>query len=134
MSLLSLSIQSDATWSSVGGAALAFVSDGRQVKDGLSLVVASDQVLTLRRSIQFTSVLPSLATKAGGFPKMGRNRLDYKIPMLAADGRIYLNRVVVDVVSHPEFTRANRILMVKDTGALVLDADTAGFFSDSLLS
>jgi hypothetical protein len=113
---------------------LAFVSDGRQVKDGLSLVVAADTSLVTRRRLVFAATLPAFASKVGGYPKMGRSHMDYVMPFLATDGRVYMNRFVGDFAFHPEFTKVQRALLVKDAGALLLDADTAGFWQDSLLS
>jgi hypothetical protein len=132
MSLVNAVVKTGATWAPTGGSDLTFTGDGRAVTDGLSLVVAADTNLLTRRSLTVRATLPALPSKAGEYAKLGRNSLVYKVPFIAADGKLYTQSVRVEMAFHPEYAGKNTV--IADTAAFVADADFTAFWQSSILA
>lgn len=132
MSLLNAVVKTGATWAPTGGSDLTFTSDGRAVNDGVSLVVTADTNLLTRRSLVARAILPALPSKAGEYAKLGRNSVVYKVPFIAADGKLYTQSVRIEMAFHPEYTGKNTV--IGDAAAFVADSDFTSFWQSSVLS
>jgi hypothetical protein len=132
LSLINAIIKTGATWAPTGGTDVTFVPDGKTVQDGISLVVAADTNLLTRRSLTARAVLPALPAKTGDFAKLGRNSLVYKVPFVAADGKLYLQTVRIEMAFHAEYTGKNTV--INDATAFIADSDFANFWQSSLTS
>lgn len=132
MSLANAVVKTGATWAPTGGSDLTFTGDGRAVNDGISLVVTADTNLLTRRSLVARAIMPALPAKAGEYAKLGRNSVVYKIPFVAADGKLYTQSVRIEMAFHPEYTAKNTA--IADTAAFVADADFTAFWQSSILS
>lgn len=134
MSLANAIIKTGATWAPTGGSDLTFVSDGRQISDGLSLVVAADTNLVLRRTLLARATLPTVPAKVGDYARLGRAALTYGIPFLAADGKLYKQTVKIEMAFHSEYASANKNVVIADSAAFIADADFLTFWQSLLLS
>lgn len=132
MALSAAVIKTGASWSATGGTDLTFALDGRSVKDGISLVVPADTNLITRRSLECRAIMPALAATASSFAKLGRNYLSYRVPFVAADGKLYLQHVQVQTSFHAEYTGKNTVL--NDATAFLADSDFANFWQSSILT
>lgn len=132
MSLSNAVIKTGATWSSSGGSDLTFAPDGRSVKDGISLVVPADTNLILRRSLECRAILPALASSSATYAKLGRNTLSYRIPFVAADGKLYLQHIKIETSFHAEYGGKNGAL--SDATAFFGDSDFTSFWQSSIVT
>jgi len=132
MSLTNAVYKSGATWAPTGGSDVTLVPDGRVVKNGLSLVVAADTNLLLRRGFTLVTTLPAMPVSTGAYAKLGRNSLKEVIPFLAADGKLYLQSVRIETAFHSEYTLKNTA--IADAAAFVSDSDFTSFWQSSLLT
>lgn len=132
MALSNAVIKTGATWSSTGGSDLTFAPDGRTVKDGISLVVPADSNLILRRSLECKAILPALAPTASSFARLGRNTLSYRVPFVAADGKLYLQHVKIETTFHAEYTGKNTV--INDATAFFGDSDFTAFWQTSVVT
>lgn len=132
MALTSAVFKSGATWAPTGGSDVTLVSDGRQISNGVSLVVSGDTDLITRRSLQFVATLPALAVNSAAFAKLGRNSVRYAIPFIADDGKLYTQIVRIETSFHSEYTA--KATAVADIAALVSDSDFTDFWTKSLLT
>lgn len=132
MSLANAVVKTGATWAPTGGSDLTFTSDGRAINDGISLVVAADTNLLTRRSLVARAVLPALPAKAGEYAKLGRNSVVYKVPFIAADGKLYTQSVRIEMAFHPEYSSKNTV--IADAAAFIADADFTSFWQSSILT
>lgn len=134
MSLQTAVIKTGATWAPTGGTDLTFTPDGRAVSDGVSLVVAADTNLTLRRTLLCKATLPALPAKVGEYAKLGRASLTYKIPFISSDGKLYQQPVRIEMGFHSEYSDANKAIVIADAAAFVADADFANFWRYLILT
>lgn len=134
MSLSNAVIKSGATWAPTGGTDLTFVPDGRQISDGLSLVVAADAVLTTRRTLLARAVLPTVPAKVGDFARLGRSTLTYRIPFIAGDGKLYAQSIKLEAAFHSEYNSALKNTALADSAAFFADSDFTAFWQSLLLS
>lgn len=132
MALSSAVIKTGATWAPTGGSDLTFGPDGRSVKDGISLVVPADTNLITRRSLECRAIMPGLAASSAAFAKLGRNFMSYRVPYVAADGKLYLQHVQIQTSFHADYSDKNTIL--GDAIALLADSDFADFWQKSILT
>lgn len=132
MSLTNAVVKTGATWSPTGGTDLALTSSGRSIKDGLELVVTSDASLLLRRSVELKVSMPSLPPSANAYAKLGRRSLTYRIPFVAADGKLYTQLIRVEASFHAEDSRQNGL--ISDMAAFFSDSDLSGFWNNLLLN
>lgn len=132
MSLSNAVIKTGATWSATGGTDLTFAMDGRSVKDGISLVVPADTILTTRRSLEARAILPAMAVNANSYAKLGRNSLAYRVPYMAADGKLYYQHVKIECTFHAEYTGKNTVL--NEAIAFLADSDFAQFWQNSIVT
>lgn len=134
MSLQNAIIKSGATWTPTGGVDLAFVPDGKSLSDAVNLVVLSDTNLLTRRSLTARALLPAAPTKVGDYAKLGRNSVTYRLPFIAADGKMYTQTVKLETAFHAEYTPALKQTATNDGAAMFVDADFANFWQAALLS
>jgi len=132
MSLTNAVFKTGASWAPTGGSDVTLVPDGRQVTNGLSLVVSGDVNLLTRRGIVVTTTLPALPATSGAYAKLGRNALKYSIPFIAADGKLYTQTVRIETAFHSEYSSKNTA--IADIAALVSDSDFTAFWQSSLLT
>lgn len=131
MALSNAVVKTGATWSSTGGADLTFAPDGRTVKDGVSLVVPADTNLILRRSLECKAIMPALAPSSTQFAKLGRTSLAYRVPFIAADGKLYLQHVKIEATFHSEYTA--KATVMGDAIAFLADSDFSAFWLTSIV-
>lgn len=134
MSLLNAIIKTGCTWAPTGGTDVTFVPDGRQVSDGVSLVVAADTNLLTRRTLVAKATLPALPANANAYAKLQRGVLTYKIPMIAADGKLYQQTVAINTSFHPETTDSAKAVILTESVSFLADADFLNFWKLGLLS
>lgn len=132
MSVLNASILSGATWTPTGGSALVFASDGRSVPGGVSLVVPADTNLVLRRSLEVRAILPAYAANSNAFARMGKCTMLYRIPYVAADGKLYSQPVRIEASFHPDY--ATKSARMNEAIAFLADSDFTDFWLNSLIS
>lgn len=123
---------SGATWAPTGGSSTTLAADGRQVKNGVSLIVTGDTNLLTRRSLQCTATLPALPANSGSYAKLGRNSIRYAIPFVAADGKLYTQLVRIETSFHSEYS--GKATAIADIAALTQDSDFTDFWTKSLLT
>lgn len=134
MGLQTATIKTGATWAPTGGTDLSFVPDGKALTDGVNLVVVADTNLLLRRSLTARATLPAAPTKVGNYAKLGRNSIVYKLPMVALDGKTYVQSVRIEVTFHAEYSLANKTIAIQDACALTADSDFQNFWLSSILT
>lgn len=132
MSLSGAVFKTGATWSPTGGTDLTLALDGRPVQNGVSLVVTADNNLLTRRSIIAQATLPALAQSPAAYAKLGRNDFQYRVPFIAADGKLYVQTVRIATAFHAEFPGRNTA--IADIAAFVSDSDFTPFWQNSLLT
>ena len=132
MALTNATFKTGATWSSTGGTDETLVPDGSKQDMGARFVISSDTNLLTRRTVLFKVSPPALAPNSASFAKLGRRSLAYRVPFIAADGKLYLQPVNIEAAFHAEYTSSNARLL--DAVAMVLDSDFGPFWSSLLLS
>lgn len=132
MSLTNAVMKTGATWSPTGGTDLTLTPSGRAISNGIELVVASDSSLLARRSVEFKVSLPALPPSSNGYAKMGRRGVVYRVPYVAADGRLYVQTLRIEAAFHADDARQNGL--IADGAALLVDSDFTGFWQKLLLS
>jgi hypothetical protein len=108
--------------------------DGRFVANGLNLVVTDDVNLITRRSLVCVATPPGLAPNDSSYAKLRRNRVHYKIPFIANDGKLYMQTVKVESAFHAEETAANVAKHHSIGAASLLDSDFTDFWANQLRS
>lgn len=132
MSLSNAVLKTGATWSPSGGTDVTFVPSGRSLQSGIELVASSDTSLILRRSLELKASLPSLPPASNAYAKLGRRSLVYRIPYVAADGKLYTQSVRLEAAFHADDTRQNTL--IADCAAFFADADFTSFWQSFLLT
>ena len=132
MSVLNASVLSGATWTPSGGSALTFAPDGRSVQGGVSLVVPADTNLVLRRSLEVRTILPAYPASPNAFARMGKCTMLYRVPFVAADGKLYSQPVRIEASFHPDY--ASKSSRMNEAIALLADSDFSDFWLNSLIS
>lgn len=132
MSLLNAVFKSGATWAPTGGTDVTLAPDGRQITNGVSLIVTGDTNLLTRRGLVLQATLPALPATSGAYARLGRNSAKYTLPFIAADGKLYTQTVRVETAFHAEYSLKNTA--IGDIAALVADSDFTAFWQQSLLS
>lgn len=133
MALIGGSIPLGATFAPTGGSATTLASLGGSGTN-LKLLVSDSAAFNLR-SIITASVVESVvnASYPGGFTPTKR-RLARTKPITLADGSIFTNQMILEMIVHPETSDA-QITELRSTAVNCLnDADFDGFWLDSALS
>lgn len=128
-----ITVKSGATWSSTGGSDLVFTGDGRPVADGINMVVTADTNLLLRRMLVLKATNPAMPAKSGEYAKLGRASLVYKVPFIAADGKLYSQPQRIEMAFHPEYLVASRNGVINDMTAFIADSDFTAFWQNLLI-
>jgi len=123
-------IKTGASYTPTGGSDVVLSADGRTTKNGISVVVASDAVLTRRKAI-FTATLPSIAVNTSSYAKPKRNEVVVYYPFIAADGKLYTNYLKIQRSFHSEDTRDATALT--DAIAIMTDSELSNFWTALLV-
>lgn len=132
MSLKNAVFKTGATWSPTGGTDLTLIADGRNPPNGLSMVVSNDTSLITRRRMVCVSTLPGLPANPQSYAKLARNKLTYRIPFVASDGKLYTQTIEISMAFHAE--DSSKSVHVRDVAAFVADSDFLDFWDKSLLT
>lgn len=110
-----------------GGTALAFVATQNN-GNSVTLAVASDADMRLRRSITATISPPKVSASAPNGYSQQRNEVKFKKPKLLANGKYTTNEVILTMRVDPETTQVE-IQELIDVGAqMFFDADFVNFW------
>lgn len=132
MSLSSAAFMQGATWNSTGGTSQSLSDSGRVITNGRELVFTGDTSLLTRRSIEFKATLPLLPVNQNAYARLARTKLVYRMPFIAADGKLYQQAILIETAFHAEDT--NRNSRISDIPALVADTDFSAFWQNLVLS
>lgn len=133
MSLIGGSIPVGATFAPTGGSATTLSSLGFDRSGGKLLL--TDGAIPSLRSVITVSHVEASANSAypGGYTPLKR-RLARTKPITLADGSIFVNQVIIEMIMHQETTDA-QVDELRSVGICVLtDTDFEAFWEDAILA
>lgn len=133
MGLKTMSLLAGATVSASGGSAQVFADDGVTIQNGLHLVVPADTDYQTRRQATIKYRQPTLDVKTGVYGK-DKKSISYTLPLVLTDGRVVFNTIRIEREVHPSLSAANAAELNAIGAQLLIDSDTASFWSAGSLS
>lgn len=133
MSILTLSIQKDATsGTTTGGAAMALSSDGQEVKNGVHVADMSEADFTVRTNLTLKTRNP--VKQADGSYSKAKRFITIVVPKALDDLSIVFNLVRIEVEAHPKTTDAELTNLHMLGAQMFTDVDLTAFLKTGSLA